>query len=178
MQPSTDSDLVRRVQQGESRAFAELYYRYKRNIYEYCFRLLQEKDNADDALQNTFIKVYEKIGELKNSASFKAWLFTIARNEVYSLFRKARNNGSLDDEDVFDPSSPHEEAVQQEQTELVQKFLAQLKPTYREVLILLEYEQLSYAEIASVTDVSVSSVESMIFRARRALAKKLKPYYS
>lgn len=177
MQPSTDLDLVRRIQQGESSAFAELYYRYKRHIYEYCFRLLQEKDNADDALQNTFIKVYQNVGELKNPASFKAWLFTIARNEVYTVFRRTRTNGSLDDEDVFDPSSPHEEVVAQEQTALVQKFLAQLKPTYREVLILLEYEQLSYAEIASVTGVSVSSVESMIFRARKALAKKLKPYY-
>lgn len=177
MQSSTDTDLVRHIQQGESSAFVELYFRYKRNIYEYCFRLLQEKHNADDAMQNTFIKVYQRIGELKNPASFKAWLFTIARNEVYSLFRKTHNNGSLDDEDIFDPSSPHDEVVQQEQTELVQKFLAQLKPTYREVLILLEYEQLSYAEIASVTGNSVSSVESMIFRARKALAKKLKPYY-
>lgn len=177
MQPSTDSDLVRCVQQGESQAFVELYFRYKRNIYEYCFRLLQEKDNADDALQNTFIKVYQKVGELKNPASFKAWLFTIARNEVYTMFRKTRNNGSLDDEDVFDPSSPHDEVVQQEQTELVQKFLAQLKPAYREVLLLVEYEQLSYAEIASITGTSVSSVESRIFKARRALAQKLKPYY-
>lgn len=177
MPPSTDTELVRSIQTGDPSAFVELYSRYKRNVYEYCFRLLQENNNAEDAMQNTFIKVYQRIGELKNPASFKAWLFTIARNEVYSLFRKTRNNGSLDDEDIFDPSSPHDEVVQQEQTELVQKFLAQLKPTYREVLILLEYEQLSYAEIASVTGTSVSSVESMIFRARKALAKKLKPYY-
>ncbi len=79
-------------------------------------------------------------------------------------------------EDVWQVESPHEAFVTQEQAEIVQRLLAQLKPEYREVLLLVEYEQMSYADIASVTGTTLSSVESRIFKARKALGKKLKQY--
>jgi RNA polymerase sigma-70 factor (ECF subfamily) len=73
--------------------------------------------------------------------------------------------------------SPHVQMVQQETSELVQQLLNQLKVEYREVLILRHYDKLSYAEIAAITGDSVGSVESRIFKARKVLAKKLKPYF-
>lgn len=176
IEQNSDVQLIHRMQLDDSRALAELYSRYKRSVYEYCFRLLQDRQNAEDATQNTFIKVQQSIRELRNPESFKAWMFTIARNEVYAHVRRSRSNGLEGHEDVWEVESLHEAFVHQEQAELVQKLLAQLKPEYREVLLLVEYEQLSYADIASITGSTLSSVESRIFKARKALAKKLKPY--
>ncbi len=172
----SDVQLIQRMLLNDSGAFAEIYTRYKRRVYEYCFRLLQERAAAEDAVQNTFIKIQQNLRELRNPLSFKAWMFTIARNEVYAHLRRPRSNGLVGHEDVWEVDSPHEELVVQEQVELVQKLLAQLKPEYREVLLLVEYEQMSYADIATVTGATLSSVESRIFKARRALGKKLKPY--
>jgi len=172
----SDIQLIQRMLLNDSKAFAEIYMRYKRRVYEYCFRLLQERPAAEDATQNTFIKIQQAVRGLKNPTSFKAWMFTIARNEVYAHLRRARSNGLETIEDVWEVDSPYEEFVSQEQAELVQKLLAQLKPEYREVLLLVEYEQMSYAEIATVTGSTLSSVESRIFKARRALGKKLGPY--
>jgi RNA polymerase sigma-70 factor (ECF subfamily) len=171
----SDEQLIGRMQLGDSEAFAELYERYRRGVYEYCLRLLQDRDTAADATQNTFIKVHTKIAGLESFASFKAWLFTIARNEIYAYVRRSRTDG-IENEDLWETESPHEELVEREEAELVRRFLGELKPEYREVLLLLEYEQMSYAEIASITGVSISAVESRIFRARKALAKKLREY--
>ena len=164
------------MQLNDTSAFAEIYMRYKRAVYEYCYRLLQNRQVAEDATQNTFMKIHHSIGELRSAASFKSWMFRIARNEVYAHLRRARSNGLEAGEDVWEVESPHDEFVHQEQSELVQRLLAELKPEYREVLLLVEYEQLSYADIASITNATLSSVESRIFKARKALAKKLKPY--
>jgi RNA polymerase sigma-70 factor (ECF subfamily) len=164
------------MQLNDTSAFAEIYMRYKRAVYEYCYRLLQNRQIAEDATQNTFIKIQQGIQELRVVSSFKAWMFTIARNEVYAHLRRARSNGLEGNEDVWEVESPHEEFVHQEQAELVQRLLAELKPEYREVLLLVEYEQMSYAEIASVTGATLSSVESRIFKARKALGKRLRLY--
>ena len=172
----SDMQLIQQMHLNDSGAFAEIYMRHKRAVYEYCYRLLQNRQIAEDATQNTFIKVQQRVGELRNLASFKAWMFTIARNEVYAHFRRARSNGLEGNEDVWEVESPHEEFVHQEQAELVRRLLSELKPEYREVLLLVEYEQMSYADIASITNATLSSVESRIFKARKALAKKLKPY--
>jgi RNA polymerase sigma-70 factor (ECF subfamily) len=172
----SDIRLIQRMQLNDVSAFAEIYTRHKRGVYEYCFRLLQNRQSAEDATQNTFIKVQLGIHQLREITSFKAWMFTIARNEVYAHLRRARSNGLEGNEDVWEVESAHEGFVNQEQAELVQKLLAELKPEYREVLLLVEYEQMSYAEFASITGATISSVESRIFKARKALGRKLKPY--
>ncbi len=90
--------------------------------------------------------------------------------------RKERRNGVLRDEEVW-TDEVHEDMVRGETVEIVQQMIALLKPEYREVLVLREYEQLSYAEIAGVTGVTESSVKSRLFKARKALFQKLKPYF-
>jgi RNA polymerase sigma-70 factor (ECF subfamily) len=92
-----------------------------------------------------------------------------------------RKNGtpiSIEEEDdLWSEETPHEQVVRKELTELVELHLNQLKIEYREVLVLRQYDKLSYAEIAAITGVTVSSVESRLFKARKALAKKLAPFF-
>jgi RNA polymerase sigma-70 factor (ECF subfamily) len=181
MQTSTDEIVVRQVRAGDSNAFGELYEKYKGNVYAYCYRLLQNQSSAEDALQNTFMKAFQSISTLDDATAFKYWLFMIARNEVYTVLRKVRSNGqvkSLDDsDDIWDEQTPFSKAVQTDTVDIIQELLGQLKTEYREVLILREYEQLTYVEIAALTGDTVSSVKSRIFKARKALTKKLKPYF-
>jgi RNA polymerase sigma-70 factor (ECF subfamily) len=181
VQTLSDEIIVQRVRTGDLNAFAQLYERYKTNIYAYCHRLLQNQSSAEDALQNTFLKAYQSISTLDDPAAFKYWLFKIARNEVYTILRKSKSNGhikSLDDaEDIWDEETPFSKAVQTNTVDIIQQLLGQLKTEYREVLILREYEQLTYVEIAALTGDTESSVKSRIFKARKALTKKLKPYF-
>jgi RNA polymerase sigma-70 factor (ECF subfamily) len=177
MEESTDSELVLRAQQHDARAAAELYNRHNLAIYRYALRLLQRVENAEDAVQTTFLKFFTSLDQLHDPAAVKGWLYAIARHEVYSQFRRKRNDGSIDDVEIIDEATPHEQLVHKEEIELVQVMVTRLKTEHREVLHLLEYEHLSYEEIARVTGLSVSAVESRIFRARKELAKRITTHY-
>ena len=181
MQPSSDEAIIRRVYAGEASAFASLYEKYKNGVYAYCFRLLRNTEAAEDALQSVFTKALESIMTLDDPSAFKYWLFMIARNEVYGMIRKLRSPNHefvLDESDEpWDPETPFTHAEQSNQRDILQEQLGQLKPEYREVLILREYEQFSYAEIAALTGDTENSVRARIFKARKALARRLKPYF-
>jgi RNA polymerase sigma-70 factor, ECF subfamily len=173
----TDTELIQLLCQGDRQAFADLYERHKSAVYRYCFRMLTDSDAAEDATHDTFIKMFQNISSLQKTDSFLPWLFHIARNEVLMYLRRNKRNGTHNDETIWDETTPHEIVVSTETTELVQKTLQNLKSEYREVLVLREYEQLSYQQIAEITGDTESSVKSRLFKARQALTKKLKTYY-
>ena len=162
---------------GDRQAFADLYEHHKTAIYRYCLRMLSDSAAAEDAAQETFIKMFANIRLLQKPESFVSWLFSIARNEVMMHVRRTRRNGVHSDEDVWDETTPYELTVSAETKEIVQRLLQNLKSEYREVLLLREYDQLSYTQIAEITSNSESSVKSRLFKARKALTRKLKEYY-
>jgi RNA polymerase sigma-70 factor (ECF subfamily) len=174
----TESELIQRLHLGDRQAFADLYEHHKAAIYRYCLRMLTDSDAAEDATQETFLKMFAGVSRLQNVESFLPWLFSIARNEVMMHFRRNRRNGIQSDEEVWDKQTPYEITVAAEITEIVQRLLQNLKSEYREVIILREYEQLSYTHIAEITGDTESSVKSRLFKARKALTKRLKEYYS
>lgn len=176
----SDEELLGKIGAGDQRAYADLYNKYCRRLLAYCYRLLQDPVAAEDAVQVAIQKAFESLKSLDNPDLFFYWLFSIARNEVYGRIRKTRRNGrpvSIEEEDIWAEETPHDEIVRKETAEIVQMFLSQLKVEYREVLVLRQYDKLSYAEIAAITGDTVSSVESRLFKARKALAKKLAPYF-
>jgi RNA polymerase sigma-70 factor, ECF subfamily len=173
----SETELIQLLRQGERQAFAELYERHKIAIYRYCLRMLIDSGAAEDATQDTFIKMSQNISSLQKNEAFLPWLFHIARNEALMYLRRNKRNGTQNDEMVWDETTPHVITVSTETTELVQKIIQNLKSEYREVLILREYEQLSYQQIAEITGDTESSVKSRLFKARQTLTKKLKTYY-
>lgn len=176
MNPSTDEQLVRRLKGGDENAFGEIYFAYRSRIYRFALKLLRDGDQAEDITQETFIKARSAIHTLNQSQSLFSWLLTITRNEVFGHFRKTEKNGSLDPDDVWDSDTPLEHMINTETAEAVQAAIAKLSPAYREVILLREYEQLSYAEIAKVTGDTEAAVKMRLFKARKALVKKLRPY--
>jgi RNA polymerase sigma-70 factor, ECF subfamily len=175
---TTDAELLEQMRANNRQSFADLYERYKTSIYRYCLRMLADRAAAEDATHETFLKMFSNAGTVQHPQALQAWLLSTARNEVMMFFRRQKRNGTYSDDDVWSEQTPLDMAISSETTELVQGLLRQLKPEYREVLVLREYEQLSYAEIASITGDTESSVKSRLFKARKALTEKLKLYYS
>ena len=167
--------LIEAFQTGDEFAFVSLYNRYKDAVYAFCVKMLLNKELAQDVVQDTFLRVYENRERLLKTDSFKAWLFTIARNQCLNHLRRNNWQISLDSEMVLPPgvlgtkSTPVFELEKSERIKLVNHFLAELKPDYREVIVLREYQNLSYEEIAAVTRSTLSAVKSRLFKARKKL---------
>jgi len=173
----SDEQLVNDLKLGLEDAFASLYERYKRSIYSFCLKLSADRFLAEDATHDTFIKMQQNIHTLNDVSVFRSWLYTIARNQVYKLLHKQKSNGRLTDELVWSDDNPDIALEVSEEREIITQCINALKPEYREVLTLREFEQLSYMQIAVITGDSESSVKSRLFKARRALAEKLEPYF-
>jgi RNA polymerase sigma-70 factor (ECF subfamily) len=161
---------------NDRQAFADLYDRYKMSVYHYCLKVLADPAAAEDATHETFLKMFSHAGTLQNPQALRVWLLSTARNEAMMCFRRQKRNIRCGDDDVWTEQTPHDLTVSTETTEIVQTLLGQLKTEYREVLVLQHYEQLSYAEIASITGDSESSVKSRLYKARKALMEKMKLY--
>jgi len=174
---SFDEKFALRLKTGDEQAFGELYEQYRPRVYRFAFKLLRDRDQAEDIVQDTFLKARKSIQTLNQNHSLVSWLFAITRNEVYSHIRRTRGNGRADVDDVWDSETPLDELVGAETVVIVQNTIAQLKPDYREVILLREYERMSYAEIARVTGDTEGAVKARLFKARKALVKKLKPYF-
>ena len=175
MQAQIGEQPVERLSTDDARSFVRLYHQYKHRVYAYCYRLLRHPQNAEDAAQETFLKIHRSLGQVENAASLQAWIFAIARNEAYTILRRQRPTAELEEEteNVWDDENPLEKVVQKERAGIVQYCLGLLKPSYRELLILREYEELSYTEISRITGATESAVKSGLFKARRAMGRKL-----
>ncbi|MDE3057756.1 MAG: sigma-70 family RNA polymerase sigma factor, partial [Bacteroidota bacterium] len=142
--------LIQRLRNGNTEALGALYVRYKSALYRFILRMVNDADSANDVVQETFLKVQSASSSLEHPKTFRAWIFRIARNEALGMLRRTKKK-TIDADEVWSDETPHEMLVQEETEEIVRRFLHALKPEYREVLLLREYEQFSYAEIASIT---------------------------
>lgn len=177
MESRTDEQLVISLKNGSVDAFEELYHRYKRHIFSFCLSLTGDRSLAEDATHDAFLRMHEGIHALNDASVFRTWLFTIARNGVFKQLNKNRRNGSLDDESAWTDETPHTLTEIDDSASVIRSCINALKLEYKEVLLLREYERHSYEEIAAITGDTESSVKSRLFKARKALAEKLKPYF-
>jgi RNA polymerase sigma-70 factor (ECF subfamily) len=171
-----DEVLVQNFLDGSDIAYVNLYNRYKRQVYVFALRMLGESDGAKDVVSGVFLKVYERRVQLEHADRFKSWLFAIARNDCLSYLRKegitTRIEEEYEDTTVAPPSNDAETA---EEAQLLAQAIARLKPEHREVIILREYEGMSYREIAEVLNESENVVKSRLFAARQQLYQYLRP---
>ena len=175
---SGDTDLVEAFRRGDEFAFVTLYDRHKGAVYGYAAKMLLSRAAAEDIVQETFARAYEHRQRLVSAASFRSWVFTIARNQCLNAIARADREPALreDAPDTPAPGTPFSHLLKSEQAALVHKALDALPPAYREVLVLREYQNLSYDEIAAVTRTTVSSVKSRLFKARRKTGEILRPW--
>ncbi|MFH0989164.1 MAG: RNA polymerase sigma factor [bacterium] len=175
----SDEQLLALIQNRSTSAFESLYRRYKDRIHAFAYRLVKDRTIAEDIVQDTFLKTYQSALDILSPTSFRAWIFSVARNEAYKHMQKEHVKREFDEDsgEFLNLQTPLENVMEKEKKEILQLLLDSLLPKYREVLILCEYEGMSYAEIAVVTGDTESSVKSRVFKARRALIKHYTQQY-
>ncbi len=178
MGSSSDTELIRRFNQGEAAAFGELVRRYQDRVYNLCRYMIVDADEARDAAQDTFIKACNALKAYRPDAGFYTWLYRIAVNTCLD-HRKRRRIEPADDEGIIEnvssPDPSPEQLYEAKETGmLIQAALARLQEKHRTAIILREVEGLSYEEIADVLDTSVGTVKSRISRAREELRRILR----
>ncbi|MEL6615197.1 MAG: RNA polymerase sigma factor [Bacteroidota bacterium] len=175
---SVDIDLVEAFRRGDEFAFVTLYDRHKAAVYGYAAKMLLSRAAAEDIVQETFARAYEHRERLVSAGAFRSWVFTIARNQCLNALARADREPALreDAPDAPAPGTPFSHLLKSEQAALVHRALDALPPAYREVLVLREYQNLSYDEIAAVTRTTLSSVKSRLFKARRKTGEILRPW--
>lgn len=188
----TDEALMELVKRGDENAFEALLSRYERRIYGYVHRILGDPDEARDAFQETFYRVHRKAHHFRPGSRFSTWIYTIARNISFDLLDKRRRRGpgvSLDaleeagidptseaDTNVFTPPpDPFASAERNELEAAVRDAIEKLPEVQRDVMLLKEYEHLTYSEIAEVLQCSVGTVKSRFHYAFIALKSMLAP---
>ncbi len=183
-----DAKLVERVQQGDKRAFDLLVLKYQRKIQRLLSRMMREQNDIDDVMQEAFIKAYRALPQFRGESAFYTWLYRIAintaRNWIASQGRRPSTPGQNQTEDgetfdqidnLTDNNTPESVLASHEVARAVQAAIDQLPAELRSAIMLREIDGLSYEEIAQTMDCPIGTVRSRIFRAREAIAAKLRP---
>jgi len=161
----TDEQLMLDFQRGSKEAFTELFARYRQPIYGYFRRRLADAARAEELAQETFLAVLRAVTRYEPRALFRTYLYGIAFLQLAAERRKTAYRESWSEASSIDPPT----AGSTENGVAVRQALAHLEADEREVLMLREYEELSYAEIAAHQRVPINTVRSRLFRARQAL---------
>ncbi|GIO36853.1 RNA polymerase sigma factor [Paenibacillus antibioticophila] len=181
----TDSQMIREIKEGNTELYSELMRRYQRKILAFIYHMLKSAHLellAEDICSETFYKAFRSLHSFREvDASFSTWLYTIARNTVLSELRKQRSSNIPLEESGFVPVASNDEVPEQavlrnERVGMVREAINNLPEKQRSALILREYEQLDYQEIANILGQSVSAVKSLLFRARSSVKSQLEPY--
>jgi RNA polymerase sigma-70 factor (ECF subfamily) len=173
---SSDIELYAMLCRGRGasvRAFKELYRRYAPRIHAYCYKILDNKEEAEDVFQETFVKFYLGAKERREMTNLTGYLFRIARNLSLNRIRDRSPVESLEGIEI--PAQADRSFENGELLDLISHAVELLDLDYREAFILREYENMSYEQIAELVGTSVANVKTRVFRARQKVRKLLQP---
>ncbi len=184
MQDLSDKELVEKAKKGDVSAFEQLLFRYEKQIFCYILRFINQKENAEDVTQETFIKLYRSLKTFDPEYKFRTWLYTIATHTAYDWLRKGKKMQELfiidDPDNQFETSSDetaYKELEMKENKEMVDKAIDKIKPKYKAIVVLFYRDDLSYEEISQVLDLPINTVKTHLYRAKKALSEELKNLY-
>jgi len=181
-----DQQLIEQIRQGDESAFRKLVEQHQKMVVNTCFSLVHDRDDADDLAQEVFIEVFHSIGGFRADAKLSTWLYRIAVNKTFNFIRDNKKRKFFKKiEDVFTGKSyagsetelsadePDKNFQEKQKAEMLHKAIDSLPENQRIAFTLNKYEDFSYKEISEVMDISLSSVESLIHRAKKNLQEKL-----
>ena len=178
----TDEDLVAAFQDGNAAAFDELVARWERKIHGAIYRIVGADEDARDLCQEAFLKAYRGLGTFKREARFSSWLYQIALNVCRDRIRRRRGKTAVSLDEVEEgragglramAPSPLDLVEARDLRHLVAGAMATLRAEEREVVILKEYQELTFPEIAAVLDVPLSTVKTRLYRGLALLRHEL-----
>lgn len=178
-----DEQIVDLAVSGEADAFAEIVRRWERKIFALCFGMLTREDEAKDATQETFIAAYRNLSKFRGDSKVSSWLHRIAVNQCLTVKRRAktRSESYLDEETneedrVFiAPSkySPGNEAEHGERLRIVRQAVSSLPLELREIVVMKEFEEMTFQQISETLDLPLSTVKSRLYTALKQLRMKI-----
>ena len=180
------SGLVERLKKGDRDAFDELIREYEKQVINIAYGMLSDHDDAIDAAQEVFVRIYKSIGTFKGQSSLKTWIYRITANICSDMLRKRQRTAQTvsiypSDEDeksvlselADDDPTPEEALELTERQRAVREAIASLSPDFRAVITLCDIDGCSYEEAAAALSIPYGTVKSRLNRARNALRKKL-----
>jgi RNA polymerase sigma-70 factor, ECF subfamily len=186
----TDEDLILGLNAKDNMAFKELVEKYQSMVYKACYNLIRHSEDAEDIAQDVFIEVFESIGQFRFQSKLSTWLYRIAINKSLNHIRKTRWKSMINSINVFTNNKNSEMEIEDksannspfsidynERTKVLQSAINSLPENQRIAFTLNKFDELSYLEITEIMNLSLSSVESLINRAKLNLQKKLISYY-
>jgi RNA polymerase sigma-70 factor (ECF subfamily) len=183
-----DQQLVERAQRGDKQAFELLVSKYQRKLARLLSRFIRDSTEVEDVTQEAFIKAYRALPTFRGDSAFYTWLYRIgintAKNYLVAMGRRAPTTTDFDSDEaenfedgdqLRDLNTPENELMSRQVAETVNQTLEELPEELRTAITLREIEGLSYEDIASIMNCPIGTVRSRIFRAREAIAEKLRP---
>jgi RNA polymerase sigma-70 factor (ECF subfamily) len=184
--PFDEQALVSRAQAGDNQAFAALVEKYQNRIYRLAKNITQNNEDAEDVLQEAFLKAYSHLDTFQRNAKFYTWIVRIAVNEALMKLRKRKTDRTVPLDEPLDTGeetvnreiavwqdNPEQRYSQEEMQQILNDAIQDLKPDFRAVFLLRDIEELSTEETADALGISVPAVKSRLLRARLALREKL-----
>jgi len=180
----SDEDLIERFQNGDLYAFDLIVKRYKNQLLNFVYRFLGNAEEAEDLVQETFLRVYRNRKAYQKVAKFSTWIYTIAGNLAKTELRKRKRRKFFSisdlgynekDYDISDEAyNPEKDVDGRMKEEIIHREIEDLSPKFREVILLRDVQQLSYEEISQIVNIPLGTVKSRVNRGRLKLQEKLK----
>lgn len=185
----TDLDLVRRIKLGENQAFEEMVARYHARVYSLSYGVLRNREDAEEATQDTFLTLFRKIGTFDESKKFFSWFYRVALNAAYSRARRRKPATTVSIDDFLprlqgdgNQATPEfaawvegieDDAIARELAERAESFIGQLPPAYRDVIWMVDVEDMKPADVAETLEISIPALKSRLHRARLFVRERL-----
>lgn len=180
-----ESDLIKKIRDGDTQAFGKLVRRYEDTVFSFAFKVCRDREKAEEALQDTFVNVYRKLHQFDGKSKFSTWLYSIVTNNCLMKNRQRKiDEASVPIHEAHaqravqpsDSPTPLETVMSEELRTQLDAAILTLPVDYRIIFVLRDIEGLSAQETAEVLHLSVAAVKSRLHRARTALREKLSEY--
>jgi len=175
-----EQELIRAAQKGDLEAFEKILFQYERAIFNYIYRLVGQRQDAEDLTQETFIKFYRTLKNIDSQKPAKSWIYKIATNTVYDHLRKKQRRPELliidnpeNNTETFLESPAYYTEQNKRDWRNLEGLLQKIKPLYRTVLFLFYYNDLPHPEIAKILSMPLNTVKTNLRRARLSLKKEM-----
>jgi RNA polymerase sigma-70 factor (ECF subfamily) len=169
----TDARLVKRAARGDRAAFDELVTRHRDRVWAIALRMCRDREDAEDALQETFIAAWRSLDRFGGRSEVTTWLYRIAVNKSHDVIARRRATAPLDD--LNEPAAPVDGGEQHARRAAIEQALQTLTPEFRAVAVLCDILGLTPAEAAEILEIPEGTAKSRVFRARAELARALAP---
>ena len=190
IQVDEEAAVVAQARTGDAKAFNELLQRYERKIFRLALHITQNREDAEDVLQETFLKAYQHLDQFQGQSKFYTWIVRFAVNQALMKLRKRKSDRSVSLDDTIDTGedtvareiaawdeNPEQQYGREELNQILTSAVDGLTPIYRAVFVLRDVDGLSTEETADALELSVPAVKSRLLRARLQLRDKLTRYF-